>query len=144
VCCARQRPAGTPWRQVLRYRANPKGGSPALPGRKQKFDIYVGRRPDKLGTNGYAKELLLIGRTKTVRCLLAMELTKKSRIVPVNTPLSEKFDRHTLQACDWKRLLELIVRFRRRVSQAFNRPVESSRATEAGYEGFCLTLPRHI
>ena len=39
-----------------------------------------------------------------VRCLLAIELSKKSWIVAVNTPLSDKVGRHTLRACDWKGL----------------------------------------
>jgi transposase len=49
---------------------------------------------------------------ETVRCLLAIELSKKSWIVAVNAPLSDKVSRHTLQACDWKGLLELIARIR--------------------------------
>ena len=46
---------------------------------------------------------------------LAIELSKKSWIVAVNTPLSDKVSRHTLEACDWKGLLELIARIRTRV-----------------------------
>ena len=45
-----------------------------------------------------------------VRCLLAIELSKKSWIVAVNTPLSDKVGRHTLRACDWKGLFRLIAR----------------------------------
>jgi transposase len=60
---------------------------------------------------------------ETVRCVLAIELSKKSWIVAVNTPLSDKVSRHTLEACDWKGLLELIARIRTRV-MALNRPVE--------------------
>ena len=41
----------------------------------------------------------------------------------MNTPLSDKVSRHTLEACDWKGLLELIARIRTRV-MALNRPVE--------------------
>jgi hypothetical protein len=36
-----------------------------------------------------------------VRCVLAIELSKKSWIVAVNTPSSEKISRYTLKACDW-------------------------------------------
>jgi len=75
---------------------------------------------------------------ETVRCLLAIELSKKSWIVAVNTPLSDKISRHTLQACDWKELLELIARTRTRVIQALNRPVEVVSCYEAGYDGFWL------
>ena len=72
------------------------------------------------------------------RCLLAIELSKKSWIVAVNTPLSNKISRHTLQGCDWKGLLELIERIRTRVSQTFSRPVEVISCYEAGYDGFWL------
>ena len=75
---------------------------------------------------------------ETVRCLLAIELSKKSWIVAVNTPLSDKVSRHTLQACDWKGLLELIARIRTRAIQALNRPVEVISCYEAGYDGFWL------
>ena len=71
---------------------------------------------------------------ETVRCVLAIELSKKSWIVAVNTPLSDKVSRHTLEACDWKGLLELIARIRTRV-MALNRPVEVVSCYEAGYEG---------
>ena len=42
-----------------------------------------------------------------VRCVLAIELSKKSWIVAINTPLSEKISRHTLKAGDGKELLDL-------------------------------------
>src|SRR6476659_460624 len=74
---------------------------------------------------------------ETVRCVLAIELSKKSWIVAVNTPLSDKVSRHTLEACDWKGLLELIARIRTRV-MALNRPVEDVSCYEAGYDGFWL------
>jgi transposase len=52
-----------------------------------------------------------------VRCLLAIELSKKSWIVAINTPLSDKISRHTLEGCDWKGLLELMERVRCSVCQ---------------------------
>ena len=42
-----------------------------------------------------------------VRCLLAIELSKKSWIVAITTALSDKISRYTLDGCDWKGLLEL-------------------------------------
>jgi len=75
---------------------------------------------------------------EAVRCVLAIELSKKSWMVAVNTPLSDKVSRHTLEACDWKGLLELIARIRTRVIQALNRPVEVVSCYEAGYDGFWL------
>jgi len=81
---------------------------------------------------------LAASRDETVRCLLAIELSKKNWIVAVNTPLSDKIGRHTLQACDWTGLLELITRIRTRVVQALSRPVEFISCYEAGYDGFWL------
>ena len=69
-----------------------------------------------------------------VRCLLAIELSKKSWIVAVNTPLSDKVGRQTLRAADWKGLLDLIARIRTRVVEALNRPVEVISCYEAGYD----------
>ena len=37
-----------------------------------------------------------------VRCLLAIELSKKSWIVAITTALSDKISRYTLDGCDWK------------------------------------------
>jgi transposase len=74
----------------------------------------------------------------TARCLLAIELSKKSWIVAVNTPLSEKISRYTLKGCDWKGLLELIEKIRTRVARELNRPVEIISCYEAGYDGFWL------
>jgi transposase len=73
-----------------------------------------------------------------VRCLLAIELSKKSWIVAVNTPLSEKISRYTLKGCDSKGLLELIEKIRTRVARELNRPVEIISCYEAGYDGFWL------
>src|ERR1700730_13074106 len=73
-----------------------------------------------------------------VRCLLAIELSKKSWIVAANTPLSDKISRYTLDGCDWKGLLELIERIRTRVAREVGRPVEMISCYEAGYDGFWL------
>jgi transposase len=73
-----------------------------------------------------------------VRCLLAIELSKKSWIVAVNAPLSDKVGRHTLRAGDWKGILDLMARFRTRFIEPLNRPVEVISCYEAGYDGFWL------
>ena len=70
---------------------------------------------------------------EAVRCQFAIELSKASWIVVYSTPLSDKFSRYTLKACDWKGLLELI-----RVSGELQRPVEVITCYEAGYDGFWL------
>src|SRR5215475_2219678 len=75
---------------------------------------------------------------EAVRCLLAIELSKKSWIVAVNTPLSEKISRYTLKGCDRNGLLDLIKKIRARAGREFERPVEVVSCYEAGYDGFWL------
>jgi hypothetical protein len=59
------------------------------------------------------------------RCFFAIELSKKSWLVAVNTPLSDKISRYTLKACDWKELLKLIGRIRTRVAGELKKRTES-------------------
>ena len=73
-----------------------------------------------------------------IRCLLAIELSKKSWVVAINTPLADKISRHTLPGCDWTGLLELIRRVRTRVVRELGRPVEMISCYEAGSDGFWL------
>src|ERR1700740_3670515 len=73
-----------------------------------------------------------------VRCLLAIELSKKSWVVAVNTPLSDKISIYKLKPCDWKELLQLFERIRKRVSEELKKPVEVISCYEAGYDGFWL------
>jgi transposase len=75
---------------------------------------------------------------ETVRCLLAIELSKKSWLVAVNTPLSDRISRYTLKGCDWQELLKLIERIVTRVARELGRPVEVISCYEAGYDGFWL------
>ena len=42
----------------------------------------------------------------------------------VNTPLSDKISLYKLKPCDWKELLQLIERIRKRVAQELKKPVE--------------------
>ena len=72
------------------------------------------------------------------RCFFAIELSKKSWIVAVNTPLSDKISRYTLKACDWKELLKLIERIRTRVAGELKKRVDVVSCYEAGYDGFWL------
>src|SRR6476469_7720781 len=71
-------------------------------------------------------------------CVLAIELSKKSWIVAVNTPLSDKISRHTLKPSDGKELLELAERIRTRVAKETKKRVEMVSCYEAGYDGFWL------
>ena len=71
-------------------------------------------------------------------CVLAIELSKKSWLVAVNTPLSDKISRHTLKPCDGKELLDLCERIRARVVREMKKRVEMVSCYEAGYDGFWL------
>jgi len=73
-----------------------------------------------------------------VRCLLAIELSKKSWIVAVNTPLSDKISRYTLKPGDGRELLDLCERIRTRVARETNKRVDIVSCYEAGYDGFWL------
>jgi transposase len=69
---------------------------------------------------------------------LAIELSKKSWVVGVNTPLSAKISHYTLSGCDAQGLLKLIERIVTRVNRELGRPVEVISCYEAGYDGFWL------
>src|ERR1700745_1478308 len=71
-------------------------------------------------------------------CVLAIELSKKSWIVAVNTPLLDKISRHTLKPGDGKELLDLGERIRTRVARETKKRVEMVSCYEAGYDGFWL------
>lgn len=72
------------------------------------------------------------------RCLIAIELSKASWVVGVQTPLSNKTSQHRLTGGDWKSLLKLIERIGRQVGRELGRPVEKISCYEAGYDGFWL------
>jgi transposase len=72
------------------------------------------------------------------RCLIAIELSKTSWVVGVQTPLSNKISQYRLMGGDWEGLLELIERVRRQVGRELSRPVEMISCYEAGYDGFWL------
>jgi hypothetical protein len=65
-----------------------------------------------------------------VRCLLAIELSKKSWIVAITTALSDKISRYTLDGCDWKGLLELMERVRTRVAREMGRSMHVADAQQ--------------
>jgi transposase len=69
---------------------------------------------------------------------LQTELSKKSWIVAVNTPLSEKISRYMLKPCDWKELLKLSERIRTRVAGELKKRVDVVSCYEAGYDRFWL------
>jgi len=89
-------------------------------------------------------EARLVDTTSTARndaparCLIAIELSKASWVVGVQTPLSNKTSQYRLTAGDWKSLLKLIERIRRQVGGELGRPVEMISCYEAGYDGFWL------
>ena len=72
------------------------------------------------------------------RCLIAIELSKASWVVGVQTPLSNKTSQYRLTGGDWESLLKLIERIGRQVGRELGRPVEVISCYEAGYDGFWL------
>jgi len=74
----------------------------------------------------------------TAFCLIAIELSKTSWVVGVQTPLSGKPSLYRLAGGDWEGLLKLIERVRRQVGRELSRPVEMISCYEAGYDGFWL------
>ncbi len=72
------------------------------------------------------------------RIAVAIELSKKSWLVAVLTPLSEKIGLHNRPACDGQALLEFLAGQRRKVEAALGRPVEVVSCYEAGFDGFWL------
>src|SRR5215831_2823330 len=89
-------------------------------------------------------EARLVDTTSTARndalarCLIAIELSKASWVVGVQTPLSNKTSQYRLTGGDWEGLLKLIERIRRQVAGELGRPVEVMSCYEAGYDGFWL------
>ena len=75
---------------------------------------------------------------ETARCLFAIELSRKSWVIGIITPLSAKISRRILSGGDWRGLLELIEEMRARVSRETGRAVEVISCYEAGYDGFWL------
>ncbi len=60
----------------------------------------------------------------TARCFVAIEISKKSWLVAVLTPLSDKIGLNTLPTGDGAALLQLLERVRRRMATALGRRVE--------------------
>src|SRR5260370_34252587 len=73
-----------------------------------------------------------------VQCFVAIELSKSSWLVGIQTPLTSKPSRYQLKAGDANMLLELIERVRTRVVRALNRRVEVMSCYEAGDDGLWL------
>jgi len=74
----------------------------------------------------------------SARILVAIELSKKSWLAAVLTPLSDKISVHTLAAGDGTALVNLLARMRHKAEAALGRPVEVVSCYEAGYDGFWL------
>jgi transposase len=79
------------------------------------------------------------------RVVVAIELSKKSWLVGIVTPLSDKIGVHTLAARDVDALVALVRRTERKVAAALGVPVAIASCFEAGYDGFWLhrVLERH-
>ncbi len=89
-------------------------------------------------------ESQLINRTPAAahddpaQCFVAIELSKKSWLVAVLTPLADKISLHKLPGGDGGALLALLAKVRRRVTRALGTEVRFVSCYEAGYDGFWL------
>jgi transposase len=72
------------------------------------------------------------------RILVAIELSKKSWLVAMLTPLADKVSLHTLPAGDAAGLLALLRKARHKAEAALGRPLDMVSCYEAGYDGFWL------
>ena len=69
---------------------------------------------------------------------VAIEISRKSWVVGLKSPLGEKIGLHTLAAADVASLKGLLEQHRSRAEQSLGRGVEVRVCYEAGYEGFWL------
>lgn len=69
---------------------------------------------------------------------VAIELSRKSWVVALHTPLSDKVSLHRLGAGDKEGLLALLASLRSRVKRALGRAVRVLSCYEAGFDGFWL------
>ena len=72
------------------------------------------------------------------RCTLAIELSRKTWVVAVQTPWADKVSMHSLPGGKASALLALIERLCRRVEAKLGAPAKISSCYEAGYDGFWL------
>jgi len=69
---------------------------------------------------------------------VSIELSKKSWLTGIHTPLADKIGLHKLEAGDSAGLLALIHRITEKVVRATGKPVKVRSCYEAGYDGFWL------
>lgn len=69
---------------------------------------------------------------------VSIELSKKSWLIAIHTPLADKIGLHKVEAGDGSELLVLIRRLTTKVQRAMSGPVKVLCCYEAGYDGFWL------
>jgi len=69
---------------------------------------------------------------------VSIELSRKSWLIGIHTPLADKVGLHKLEAGDSVGLLALIRRFTEKIVRATGKPVTVLSCYEAGYDGFWL------
>ena len=77
-------------------------------------------------------------RTETAVIFVSIELSRKSWLIGIHTPLADKIGLHKLEAGDSVGLLALICRIRDKFVRATGKPVTVLSCYEAGYDGFWL------
>lgn len=76
--------------------------------------------------------------TATSAIFVSIELSKKSWLIAIHTPLADKIGLHKVLAGDSTELLAHIRRYMTRVERATSGPVNVLSCYEAGYDGFWL------
>jgi transposase len=79
------------------------------------------------------------GNTRPIACLfVAFELSKKTWVLAIKSPMSDKISQYQIGGGDTKAVLNLIQRARARAADALGEPVEVISGYEAGRDGFWL------
>lgn len=82
--------------------------------------------------------ILTRGAENTAVIYVSIELSKKSWLTAIHTPLADKIGLHKVEAGSGTELLALIRRVMKKVERTMNGPVKVLSCYEAGYDGFWL------
>ena len=80
----------------------------------------------------------IITTEKDATVFVSIELSRKSWLIGIHTPLADKIGLHTVEAGDSASLLALIRRIMEKVARATDKSVTVLSCYEAGYDGFWL------
>src|SRR5690242_3247145 len=76
--------------------------------------------------------------TNTTALFVAFELSKKTWVMAIKSPLSDKISQYRVEGGDTTAVVALIQRVRAKAQDAFGAPIEVVSCYEAGRDGFWL------